>query len=202
MERVLIPLGKPRTERADAVRNRRQLLSTARKVIAESGVDKVTMDGLAELSGLGKGTVFRRFGTRAGIFHAILDDDERAFQESVLSGPPPLGPGAEPVERLVAYGRARIAFLMTHLTIARAALDRNQPAPVGEASISQTHIRMLLRQAQPDIRDLGTLAVQLAAALEAPLLLYLATPEKTDIDRHVERLGSSWEALIARVCRA
>jgi polyketide synthase 12 len=45
------------------------------------------MDRLAERAGLGKGTVFRRFGTRAGIFAALLDDDERAFQEQVLAGP-------------------------------------------------------------------------------------------------------------------
>lgn len=57
--------GKPRAERADAVRNREHLLRTARQMIAEEGVDKVTMDGLAERACLGKGTVFRRFGTRA-----------------------------------------------------------------------------------------------------------------------------------------
>jgi AcrR family transcriptional regulator len=45
------------------------------------------MDAQAARAGLGKGTVFRRFGTRAGIFHALLDDDERIFQEQVLAGP-------------------------------------------------------------------------------------------------------------------
>ena len=75
--------------------NRRLLLAAARKILDEQGTDKLTMDGLAERAGLGKGTVFRRFGTRAGIFQALLDDDERDFQEHVLSGPPPLGPGAQ-----------------------------------------------------------------------------------------------------------
>ena len=50
------------------------------------------MDALAERAGLGKGTVFRRFGTRAGIFAALLDDDEQAFQQEVLAGPPAAGP--------------------------------------------------------------------------------------------------------------
>jgi AcrR family transcriptional regulator len=93
-------------ERADAVRNRELLLRTAREMLAEVGVNRVTMDGLAERAGLGKGTVFRRFGTRAGIFQALLDADERHFQERVLCGSPPLGPGADPVQRLIAYGRA------------------------------------------------------------------------------------------------
>jgi AcrR family transcriptional regulator len=51
------------------------------------GADKLIMDGLAEQAGLGKGTVFRRFGTRSGIFAALLDDDERALQQQVLAGP-------------------------------------------------------------------------------------------------------------------
>ena len=95
--------GPPHAERADAARNRRLLLATAREMVAAQGADKLTMDGLAERAGLGKGTVFRRFGTRAGIFQALLDDDEREFQEQVLSGPPPLGPGrpaAGPADRL------------------------------------------------------------------------------------------------------
>ena len=127
----VLSLGAPPAERADAVRNRRHLLASAREMLAEEGADKLTMDALAERAGLGKGTVFRRFGSRAGIFHALLDDDERAFQEQVLSGPPPLGPGAAPVDRLIAYGRARVAFLIEHREIARAALDGSQPIPAG-----------------------------------------------------------------------
>jgi AcrR family transcriptional regulator len=115
--------GAPPPERADAARNRLHLLTTARQMLAEQDPDRLTMDGLAERAGLGKGTVFRRFGTRAGIFRALLDDDERAFQQRVLSGPPPLGPGAAPLERLIAYGRARAGFMVGRREIARAALD-------------------------------------------------------------------------------
>src|ERR1700733_3106373 len=139
--------GPPPAERADAARNRRLLLATAREMLAAHGADKLTMDGLAERAGLGKGTVFRRFGTRAGIFQALLDDDERAFQQQVLSGPPPLGPGAPPLDRLIAYGRARIGFLTDPREIARAARDGRQPVPAGtETPLSRMHIRALLRQ--------------------------------------------------------
>src|SRR5256885_11829240 len=137
--------GPPHAERADAARNRRLLLAAAREMLAEDGADKLTMDGLAERAGLGKGTVFRRFGTRAGIFQALLDDAERAFQELVLSGPPPLGPGAPPLDRLVAYGRARIGFLIENRDIARATLDGSDLIPAGSRTpMSQLHIRMLL----------------------------------------------------------
>src|SRR5580693_9898714 len=76
--------GPPHAERADAARNRRLLLATAREIITGQGADKLNMDGLADRAGLGKGTVFRRFGSRAGIFAALLDDDERDFQEQEI----------------------------------------------------------------------------------------------------------------------
>src|SRR5439155_13357007 len=100
-------------------------------MLADEGADKLTMDGLAERAGLGKGTVFRRFGTRAGIFRALLDDAERAFQELVLTGPPPLGPGVPPLDRLVAYGRAGIGFLIENREITRATPSGGDPIPAG-----------------------------------------------------------------------
>ena len=193
----------PPTERADAARNRVHLLATARQMLAERGADKLTMDGLAEQAGLGKGTVFRRFGSRAGIFQALLDDDERAFQDQVLAGPPPLGPGAPPVDRLIAYGQARIAFLIEHREIARAALDGSQPVPAGaQTPLSQLHIRVLLGQAGLAHADLDVLAIQLTAALDGPLLLYLSTDDLAEPAGPAgERIARGWQDLIERVCR-
>jgi AcrR family transcriptional regulator len=196
----LVPLGKPHGERADAVRNREHLLKVAREMIAEHGAGKVTMDGLAERAGLSKGTVFRRFGTRAGIFRWLLDADDRLFQDDVMRGPPPLGPGAAPVPRLVAYGRARIAFLSGHFEIARATIDRNGPFPGSGVEFTRIHIRMLLGQADVEIADLDNLAVQLTTALEGPLLLalYMPPPETAQPSGS---LADSWQVLTERVCR-
>ena len=206
MNQPVISWGAPRAERADAARNRRHLLATARQMLAEQGADHLTMDGLAERAALGKGTVFRRFGTRAGIFQALLDDDERTFQEQVLSGPPPLGPGAAPLDRLVAYGRARVGFLIGHREIARAALDGSQPVPAGsQTPISQTHIRMLLGQVNlgADAKtDLDILAIQLTAALDGPLLLYLSASDLAGAGPQTgDRIAQGWQNLLQRVCR-
>jgi polyketide synthase 12 len=193
----------PRAERADAVRNRAHLLATAREMLAQQGADKLTMDALAERAGLGKGTVFRRFATRAGIFQALLDDDERAFQERVLSGPPPLGPGAAPLDRLIAYGRARVRFLLEHREIARAALDGSQPVPAGsQTPLTEMHIRTLLVQMHLGAADLDILAIQLTAALDGPLLLYLSASDLTEAaGRTEERIAQGWQDLVQRVCR-
>ncbi|HWG26732.1 helix-turn-helix domain-containing protein [Actinospica sp.] len=203
MERPALSLGPPRAERADAARNRRHLLATARTMLAENGgADTLTMDALAERAGLGKGTVFRRFGTRAGIFQALLEDDEHDFQLQVIAGLPPLGPGAPPLERLIAYGRARIAFLIDHREIARASLDGSQPVPAGtESPLSRTHIRMLLAHLRLENTDLDMLAVQLTAALDGPLLLYMSSADLTEPTTTDKRMAHAWQNLIERVCR-
>lgn len=195
--------GPPRAERADAARNRQLLLAAARDMLAEQGADKLTMDALAEHAGLGKGTVFRRFGSRAGIFHALLDDDEQAFQEQVLFGPPPLGPGAAPLDRLIAYGRSRTGFLIGHREIARGALDGRETVPAGSHSpMSREHIRLLLSQLGLGPTDLDVLATQLTAALDGPPLLYISSAVLAEPTLQAsERLGTGWEELIRRVCR-
>ena len=211
----MLSWGAPRAERADAARNRRLLLAAAREMLADQGADTLTMDGLAERAGLGKGTVFRRFGTRAGIFAALLDDDERAFQAQVLSGPPPLGPGAPPLHRLIAYGRARIDFLIRHREIARAALDGREQVPAGsQTPMSRVQIGLLLGQLGLEAAghdaagrrcvtvDLDVLATQLTAALDGPVLLYLSSALLTEAAPQVSaRLGLGWEDLVRRVCR-
>jgi AcrR family transcriptional regulator len=204
VDRPIVPWGAPHAERADAARNRRHLLATARQMLAEQGPGQLTMDALAERAGLGKGTVFRRFGTRAGIFAALLDDDERAFQQQVLAGPPPLGPSAPPLDRLIAYGRARTGFLIAHRDIARATLDGHQPIPGrSQSPLSQLHIRVLLGQMNLGHADLDMLAVQLTAALDGPLLLYLSASDLTEAapGTAAERIAHSWQDLAQRVCR-
>src|SRR5215469_18354763 len=87
----------PPAGRADAARNRAAILAAAALLFAEHGVAEVSMDQVAAAAGVGKGTLFRRFGDKAGLAAALLDEREAELQEAILRGPPPLGPGAEPV---------------------------------------------------------------------------------------------------------
>jgi hypothetical protein len=107
------------------------------------------------------------------------------------------------VDRLIAYGRARIAFLIEHRDIARAALDGSQPVPAGaQTPLSQLHIRVLLGQAGLGPADLGVLAIQLTAALDGPLLLYLSADDLAEpAGRSWERIARGWQDLVERVCR-
>src|SRR4029078_2399670 len=108
--RELPVTDQPPQERGDAARNRTLLLEAARRLITERGADAVTTDDIAAAAGVGKGTLFRRFGSRAGLMIVLLDEDEKTQQQAFLFGPPPLGPGAPPLDRLIAYGHARLKF--------------------------------------------------------------------------------------------
>jgi AcrR family transcriptional regulator len=62
--------------RADAQRNRGELLGAARQVIAEEGVDASLRD-IARRAGVGIGTLYRHFPTREALLAAIIDDGVR-----------------------------------------------------------------------------------------------------------------------------
>ena len=119
------------------------------------------------------------------------------------SRPPPLGPGALPLDRLIAYGRARIGFLIEHREIARAALD-------GASPYRPDHTRQCPSCTSgccsgrwisaPSTCDM--LAVQLSAALDGPLLLYLSADDLAEpAPRTAERIARAWHDLIRRACR-
>jgi AcrR family transcriptional regulator len=110
-------LGAPVRERADAARNRIRVLEAAEALFAERGVDAVTMDDVAGAAGVGKGTLYRRFGDKGGLAMALLDERERELQERILTGPPPLGPGAGPADRLGAFVAAYLDLLDRQLDL-------------------------------------------------------------------------------------
>lgn len=109
----------PPRERADAARNRAAVLAAAARLFAEHGVAAVSMDQVAAAAGVGKGTVFRRFGDKAGLAVALLDARERDLQEAILHGPPPLGPGGDAAARLTAFAGGYLDYLLAHLELVR-----------------------------------------------------------------------------------
>ncbi len=93
---IELPLIQPEApkERADAARNRQRILEAAGALVAEQGIEAISMDDVARAACVGTGTLYRRFGDRAGLAFALLDEQTRDFQNALISGPPPLGPGA------------------------------------------------------------------------------------------------------------
>ena len=194
-EHELLPiLGQPAPERRDAARNRDAVMCAAQQLIDHCGVESVTMDAVAEKAGVGKGTVFRRFGSRAGLMARLLDESEAAWQAAVISGPPPLGPGAEPKERLLAFGRSRAEANLRHADLLMASVGADTGRSYAAYSFTATHVRYLLGAL--GVRgDIALLATALLAPLEVPILRQQVTVEHIDVDRIV----AAWEDLVNRV---
>jgi AcrR family transcriptional regulator len=163
-----VQIGKPRAERADAARNRARVLHAARTLFREHGVAAVTMDQVAAAAGVGKGTLFRRFGDKAGLAAALLDARERELQAAILTGPPPLGPGSPPVDRLVAFLDAYATFLDDNLDLVHLSETARPGAryDIGAYRLWHRHVAMLVEQADRTV-DSGFLAHALLAPLAA-----------------------------------
>ncbi|MEU6606300.1 helix-turn-helix domain-containing protein [Streptomyces shenzhenensis] len=183
--------------RADAARNRARLLEAAACLVREQGAANLTMEAVAAAASVGKGTVFRRFGDRTGLLTALLDHSEKKFQAAFMSGPPPLGPGAGPVERLGAFGVALLRRTGDELELQLAA----EPHPERRFSaaprrVLHSHVVLLLRQAVP-AADCELLAQTLMGYL-SPVLVHHLTRQ---CGMPLERLEAGWLDLVARVTR-
>jgi AcrR family transcriptional regulator len=192
--RELPVTDQPPQERGDAARNRTLLLDAARRLIAERGTDAVTTDDIAAAAGVGKGTLFRRFGSRAGMMIVLLDEDEKAQQQAFMFGPPPLGPGAPPLERLLAYGRYRLAFVHDHHALLSDANRDPQMRLNAPVMLHHRHIRVLLEAARTT-GDLDAQAFALHTLLDADYVELRLERGQT-----LEQLGDAWESVARKLC--
>ncbi|WP_460716955.1 TetR/AcrR family transcriptional regulator [Microbispora hainanensis] len=141
----------PVRERADAARNRMRVLKAAEQLFATRDARHVTMDEIAKAAGVGRATLYRRYPDPASIATALLDEHERQVQGHILNGPPPLGPGASPADRLAAFYVAMIDLLERHLHLVLGAETGSARFGTGAYRFWRTHVRMLLTEARvPD----------------------------------------------------
>jgi AcrR family transcriptional regulator len=195
-EKPLPLAGAPPPGRADAARNRERILAAARRLFDEHGVGNVTIEQIAREAGVGKGTVFHRFGDRAGLVMALVDDEERALQDRLLRGPPPLGPGATPADRLAALVEALLDLLERYGDLLRDSEASRAGAryDAGAYAAWHQHATMLIAEARPDA-DAPVLAHLLLAPLSAEHFTHLRETE--GIGR--ERLREALQLLVRRV---
>jgi AcrR family transcriptional regulator len=190
---LLQPDPTPR-ERADAARNRARILAAAEELVAEQGIEAVSMEAVARAACVGTGTLYRRFGDRAGLAFALLDEHTRDFQNALISGPPPLGPGVPASERLRAFGAGYIDLLERHAELMVAASPSGKDG-IGPHSLYATHLAILLREAAPHVD-----AVFTAEALLATLAPWHHVRLRAQ-DWPLERLYAGWNGLVDGLSR-
>ncbi|GAA4063798.1 TetR/AcrR family transcriptional regulator [Nonomuraea soli] len=180
-------------ERADAARNRSKILAAAAEIVAAQGVRGLAMADVAAASGVGVGTLYRRFGDRSGLAYALIDEKEREFQQAFLAGPPPLGPGAPPAERVRAFLHALTDRTFAQLDLLLMAETAGEFARFGGAyQAYHQHLAMLIGRLG-HAADAAFLADALLAPLAANLVIHR--------EREASEVKAGLDALLAGLDR-
>ncbi|MFE0701800.1 TetR/AcrR family transcriptional regulator [Streptomyces sp. NPDC058872] len=171
--------------RADAERNRAQILAAAERLFAEQDPRTVTMDRIAKAAGVGRATLYRSFSDPSSVAVALLDEHERRLQGQLIYGPPPLGPGAPAGERLAAFYLAMLDLLERHLPLALGAETGPARFRTGAYGFWRVHVRTLL--VDHGVQDPDPL-IDIALSPLSPELYQF---QRHELGLSVERIGKS-----------
>jgi AcrR family transcriptional regulator len=159
-----------RRQRTQAAENETKILDAVRGLLRDDGAGALDMREVARAAGVGVGTVYRRFGDKAALLAAVIGADERDLQDALLSGPPPLGPGAPAGERLAAFLDALARLTEENLDVLLATeIAAHGRMQVGAYGAWRLHLVTLLGELRPelDALDHGWWADTLLAPLDS-----------------------------------
>jgi AcrR family transcriptional regulator len=170
-----------RPQRSDATRNRAAVLAAADELFAAAVEPaRLSMDDVAAAAGVGKGTLFRAFGSRAGLVQALWASRNEPLRSAIESGPPPLGPEAIPKQRIKAILDAILTVKLDNRHLTLAVEERSGGTNLYERPQYEWALRLL----RDLLRDAGhsgdheLLAYLLLAAVRADLLDHLANRQR------------------------
>ena len=198
-------LGRPlgRGERSDAARNRHVILDTARTLFEERGVTCVTMEEVARSSGVGKGTLYRRFPNKGHLCQALLDEPTRRLQRRTLEIL--RGSGTSALEKLDAFLDSLVAFTAENLDLLYGGheplcgADRLERFSHPAFDWRRSTVLGLLRTAVREVDLDGELDLEyLASALLAPLDVDFFYHQHRVQGLSVQRISRGVRALVPR----
>ncbi|MEW2051931.1 TetR family transcriptional regulator [Streptomyces sp. NPDC005476] len=173
------------SSRKDAIRNREAVLAAADALFARrESPEDVTMADVAAAAGVGKGTLFRAFGDRAGLLRALYEARLEPIRQAVESGPPPLGPTTPPQDRVPALLDALLCFKLDNRRLALALEESGSSSPYQAEHYERWHslLQAVLEQI-PTLTDSDFTAHALLAATRADLVEHLAGEERIPRER-------------------
>lgn len=147
----------PRARRKTATRGR--LLVAARELFAESGFDEITVAAIARRAGVAHGLLFHHFGSKQGLYRAVLDEVVAEMDAAFLAGA-----GDTPEDVIRGGLRGHLRYVAEHPTLALqlVAGSRSADTDVRESS-----------QAGRD-RVVGVLASRLGVQIDNPTVVLVA----------------------------
>lgn len=163
-----------RPERADAARNRAAILRATEQLLAEVGPDGVTLDRVAARAGVGKGTVFRRFGSRTGLFQELLAEQAARILTAIDGDRPPLGRDGSPPQRLFAFLDELVDLACRNIALIAAHEQACANDRLADPTYQRwhAHLRGLLAELAPQ-RDADFLAHMLLSCFDGELVRHV-----------------------------
>lgn len=104
-----------RKARADGQRNRAMILEAAKRVLTQKGAG-ASLDEIAQAAGVGNGTLYRHFPTRAALVEAVCREDARELVDLATH----LAATHSPLDALAAWMDAFVGCIATKQIIAEA----------------------------------------------------------------------------------
>ncbi|MEW1747588.1 TetR/AcrR family transcriptional regulator [Streptomyces angustmyceticus] len=195
-------MAERKAARADALRNREAVLAAADELFARSESPRgVSMDDVAAAAGVGKGTLFRRFGDRTGLIGAVFESRIEPLRAAVEAGPAPLGPAAPPRERVPAVLDALLRFKLDNRHLSLALEEAGSGSPYQAAHYAWWHgiLRDALSRLPGRGDDADFTAHALLAATRADLVEHLAGVEGMSPRGMRDRLAAFVDTVLGRV---
>jgi AcrR family transcriptional regulator len=159
--------------RSDAARNHELVLAAAHEVLlAADDPAAVTMDEVAAAAGVGKGTLFRRFGDRVGLLGAVQAEQTEAVLAKLDRA---LEREDDPVERAVLVMRSVLRFKLDNRAVTLALESAGAGSPYDNPGYDEWHARLEAEVVAARGRKSSSyLAHALLAATRSDLLAHLA----------------------------
>lgn len=155
----------PRGQRGRPAISPHVVLVAAASLFAKANSPQaVTMDAIAAEAGIGKGTLFRAFGSREGLLNALWARELAELRDRVESGESPLGPGAPSIERAAAFLDALLAFKLKNRHLIRA-------LELGPGVLQSEHYKWMKSTLQRFIADAAVVSTKSSAGYAAHVLL-------------------------------
>ncbi len=101
--------------RSDALQNRADILTVARGLFEQRGVENVSMSQIAREAEVGKGTLYRHFRNKPDLCIALLDSEQRGLQDRTIQFM--RNPDLSPLEKLDWFIKRLCEFTERNLEI-------------------------------------------------------------------------------------
>lgn len=173
MDRSVSDLDPPPSQRADARRNRDRLIAAALEQFAEHGSD-ATVVGIAKGAGVGVGTLYRHFPTRAQLVIAAYG----AELDRVCDAAPALLGDHDPADAVRLWVDSFMAYLTSKFGIADAVREAVAAGAPDPRSRERLHAAMTLLfdaavgagtiRADVEVDDIGLTLLGIAMAADSP----------------------------------